>query len=190
MERGDGRDADGCGEGHAHGRRASLETRQRPGAIFMPSKSIPETSAPSRRPGDAGEPAAGRSPRSVTPTLLALAIILLGPVELVAPGEHQALQVPVLSPLLQPLLFQQGHQRVSLLHRPHDLRQDLLLLLQFRGALLRVCGWEKMFVYSSCNYEPPPRPPRPRRGNRGQDKQTRNLNRDKILLFLLHRKRL
>lgn len=72
---------------------------------------------------------------------LVLPIILLGPVEVIALGEHEAFQVPVLSPLLQPLLFQYGHQSVSFLHRPHYLRQDLLLLLQFGGALFCVCRW-------------------------------------------------
>lgn len=72
-------------------------------------------------------------------SLLVLPIILLGPVEVVALGERQAFQVPVFSPFPQPLLFQDGHQRVSFLHRPHDLRQDLLLLLQFGGALFCVC---------------------------------------------------
>lgn len=72
-------------------------------------------------------------------SLLVLPIILLGPVEVVALGERQAFQVSVFSPFLQPLLFQDGHQCVSFLHRPHDLRQDLLLFLQFRGALFCVC---------------------------------------------------
>lgn len=76
---------------------------------------------------------------SVSFSLLVLPIILPGPVEIVALGEHQAFQVPVFSPLLQPLLFQDGHQTVSFLHRPHDLRQDLLLLLQCGGALFCVC---------------------------------------------------
>lgn len=76
---------------------------------------------------------------SVDLCLPVLPIILLGPVEVIALGEHEAFQVPVLSPLLQPLLFQDGHQSVSFLHRPHNLRQDLLLLLQFGGALFCVC---------------------------------------------------
>lgn len=72
-------------------------------------------------------------------SLLVLPIILRGPVEVIALGEHEAFQVPVLRPLLQSLLLQYGHQSVSFLHRPHYLRQDLLLLLQFGGALFCVC---------------------------------------------------
>lgn len=68
--------------------------------------------------------------------LLPLAVIRLGPVKLVALGQHETLQVPVLGPLLQPLLLQYRDQHVSFLHRPHDLGQDLLLLLQLRSALL------------------------------------------------------
>ncbi|TNN74001.1 hypothetical protein EYF80_015822 [Liparis tanakae] len=59
-------------------------------------------------------------------------VILWGPVELVAPGQHKALQVPVLGPLLQPLLLQYGHEGVASLHRLHDLRQNRLLLLQLK----------------------------------------------------------
>lgn len=79
----------------------------------------------------------------------------MGPVEVIAPGEHEAFQVPVLSPLLQSLLFQYGHQSVSLLHRPHYLGQDLLLLLQLGGALFCVCrrrGKDTQAVYLQLMY--------------------------------------
>lgn len=78
---------------------------------------------------------------SLIQLLLALRLICLGPVKLVPLWEHEALQVPVLSPLLQPLFLQYRNQHVSFLYRPHDLRQDLLLLLQLRRALL--CVWSK-----------------------------------------------
>ena len=71
--------------------------------------------------------------------LLPPAVVRRCPVKLIALGQHQALQVPVLSPLLQPLLLQYRDQHVPALHRPHDLGQDLLLLLQLGGALL--CVW-------------------------------------------------
>lgn len=70
--------------------------------------------------------------------LLHLAVIPVSPVKLVALGQHETLQVLVLSPILQPLLIQYRDQHVPLLHCPHDLGQDLLLLLQLRGTLLRV----------------------------------------------------
>lgn len=71
-----------------------------------------------------------------------VAVVGRRPVELVALGQQEALQVFVLGPLLQPLLLQHGDQLVPFLHRPHDLGQDLLLLLQLGGALLCVC-WRR-----------------------------------------------
>lgn len=68
--------------------------------------------------------------------LVPVAVICLGPVKFVAFRQHKALQVPVLGPLLKPLLLQYRDQHVSFLHCPHDLRQDLLLLLQLRSTLL------------------------------------------------------
>ena len=53
-----------------------------------------------------------------------------GPVQAEALGQHGGLQVLVLLLLPQPLLLQQGHQRVSLLHHLQHLVQDPLLLCQ------------------------------------------------------------
>lgn len=71
-----------------------------------------------------------------------VAVVGRRPVELVALGQQEALQVLVLGPLLQPLLLQHGDELVPFLHRPHDLRQDLLLVLQLRGTLPCVC-WRR-----------------------------------------------
>lgn len=57
------------------------------------------------------------------------------PVEAEALGEHDALQVLVLLLLPEPLLLQEGHQSVALLHHLQHLVQDLLLL---RQLLLRL----------------------------------------------------
>lgn len=70
-----------------------------------------------------------------------VAVIGLCPVELVALGQQEALQVLVLGSLLQPLLLQHRDEHVAFLNCPHDLGQDLLLLLQLRSALL--CIWRK-----------------------------------------------
>lgn len=52
----------------------------------------------------------------------------LSPVEVEAFGEHDGLQVLVLLLLPKPLLLQEGHQGVTLLHHLQHLIQDLLLL--------------------------------------------------------------
>lgn len=67
----------------------------------------------------------------------------LRPVKLIALGQNQTLQVSVLCLLLQPLLLQSWDQHVPFLHCPHDLRQDLLLLLELRGTLFSVWGKKK-----------------------------------------------
>lgn len=71
------------------------------------------------------------------------AIISLGPMELVAFRQHKAVQVPVFSSLHQPLLLKFRYQHVPFLYRPHNLRQEFLLLLELRGALLCICGRER-----------------------------------------------
>lgn len=55
--------------------------------------------------------------------------------KLVSFGQQHALQVLVLSPLLQPLLLQEADQLVSLLHHLHDLHQHPLLLAKVRRRL-------------------------------------------------------
>jgi len=56
--------------------------------------------------------------------------LLLNPVEVEALGEHHALQVLVLLLLPKPLLIQEGHQGIALLHHLQHLIQDLLLLAE------------------------------------------------------------
>ena len=53
-----------------------------------------------------------------------------GPVEVIALGQHGGLQVLVLLLLPQPLLLQEGHQGVALLHHLQHLAQDAFLLRQ------------------------------------------------------------
>lgn len=78
--------------------------------------------------------------------------MLLGPMEAVAFGQHHALQVLVLGPLPQPLLFQETHQLVSFLYHLHDLHQELLLLIQVPGALQGVCkaGEHPTLIQEEC----------------------------------------
>lgn len=60
---------------------------------------------------------------------------VLNPVQAQAFGEHNGLQVLVFLLLLKPLLLQERHQVVALLHHLQHLVQDLLLLGQLLLAL-------------------------------------------------------